>query len=98
VDISDHRPILIGLNLPGVVRGAKAKKSKTARFSSSPDIDAKDPEARTVYQGALNPRIPDFDLNPTPEVAEGQLLQISSISAEAARLGTPPTHPKRSSF
>lgn len=62
-----------------MVKGAKAKSSKAERSSSSPDIDAKDPAARTVYQGVLDPRIPDFDLNPTPEVAVGQLLQISSI-------------------
>jgi len=35
---------------------------------------------------------------PTPEVADGQLLQICCISAEAARLVTPISHPKRSSF
>jgi len=53
VDISDHRPIMIGLNLPGVVRGAKATSSKTERSSSSPDIDAKDPATRTA--GPQNP-------------------------------------------
>jgi len=29
VDISDHRPIMIGLNLPGVIRGVVTKKEKS---------------------------------------------------------------------
>jgi len=54
VDISDHFPIMIGLNLPGVVRGVLTKKRKKEKSSSSPTIDSKDPDLFSGISGPQN--------------------------------------------
>jgi len=93
--VSDHRPIMIGMKVPGGRKppSPKGKKKKTF-LRHSPDLDTKNTLTVTHYQSELDINIPLFDQHPSPNVAGDQLYQISFMTSETARKISPPAKTK----